>query len=62
MARFEAGHTRQLPCLTQGPFRYAQYAGAYLPRSTNDCGFSPFSDDIGTSRVAGARMTGEQLL
>lgn len=28
---FEDGHTRQLPCLTGGPFRYQTYAGAYLP-------------------------------
>jgi len=30
---FEDGHTRQLPCLTEGPFRYAAYAGSYLPRA-----------------------------
>ncbi len=30
---FEDGHTRQLPRLTQGPFRYATYAGSYLPRA-----------------------------
>jgi methionine synthase II (cobalamin-independent) len=30
---FEDGHTRQLPCLTAGPFRYAAYAGTYLPRA-----------------------------
>jgi methionine synthase II (cobalamin-independent) len=30
---FEDGHTRQLPCLTDGPFRYAAYAGSYLPRA-----------------------------
>jgi len=28
---FADGHTRQLPCLTSGPFRYQTYAGAYLP-------------------------------
>jgi 5-methyltetrahydropteroyltriglutamate--homocysteine methyltransferase len=28
---FEDGHTRQLPCLTSGPFRYQTYAGTYLP-------------------------------
>ena len=27
---FEDGHTRQLPVLTRGPFRYATYASAYL--------------------------------
>jgi len=26
---FADGHTRQLPCLTQGPFRYRTYAGRY---------------------------------
>lgn len=31
--QFEDGHTRQLPRLTQGPFRYATYAGSYLPRA-----------------------------
>ncbi|MFV1980613.1 MAG: cobalamin-independent methionine synthase II family protein [Rhodothermia bacterium] len=30
---FEDGHTRQLPRLTTGPFRYATYAGSYLPRA-----------------------------
>ncbi len=30
---FEDGHIRQLPRLTQGPFRYATYAGSYLPRA-----------------------------
>lgn len=30
---FEDGHTRQLPRLTEGPFRYATYAGSYLPRA-----------------------------
>lgn len=29
---FEDGHTRQLPRLTSGPFRYGVYAGSYLPR------------------------------
>src|SRR5919201_2147242 len=27
---FEDGHTRQLPRLTRGPFRYAKYADSYL--------------------------------
>lgn len=27
---FEDGHTRQLPCLASGPFRYATYADRYL--------------------------------
>ena len=27
------GHTRQLPRLTKGPFKYATYAGSYLPRA-----------------------------
>ena len=27
---FEDGHTRQLPVLTRGPFRYATYASTYL--------------------------------
>ena len=27
---FEDGHTRQLPVLTRGPFRYATYASSYL--------------------------------
>jgi len=30
---FEDGHTRQLPQLTAGPFRYSTYAGSYLPRA-----------------------------
>lgn len=30
---FEDGHSRQLPCLTGGPFRYGAYAGSYLPRA-----------------------------
>ncbi len=30
---FEDGHTRQLPQLTSGPFRYGMYAGSYLPRA-----------------------------
>lgn len=30
---FEDGHTRQLPRLTRGPFRYGVYAGSYLPRA-----------------------------
>ncbi len=30
---FEDGHTRQLPRLTKGPFRYATYAGSYLHRA-----------------------------
>jgi len=30
---FEDGHTRQLPRLTKGPFKYATYAGSYLPRA-----------------------------
>jgi 5-methyltetrahydropteroyltriglutamate--homocysteine methyltransferase len=30
---FEDGHTRQLPILTKGPFRYANYAGSYIPRA-----------------------------
>ncbi len=30
---FEDGHTRQLPRLTKGPFRYSTYAGSYLPRA-----------------------------
>ncbi len=30
---FEDGHTRQLPRLTEGPFRYSTYAGTYLPRA-----------------------------
>lgn len=30
---FEAGHTRQLPRLTEGPFRYETYAVEYLPRA-----------------------------
>lgn len=30
---FEDGHTRQLPRLTRGPFRYSLYAGSYLPRA-----------------------------
>jgi 5-methyltetrahydropteroyltriglutamate--homocysteine methyltransferase len=31
---FEDGHIRQLPRLTQGPFKYANYAGSYLQRTT----------------------------
>ncbi|MCG8351565.1 MAG: cobalamin-independent methionine synthase II family protein [Chloroflexales bacterium] len=30
---FEDGHTRQLPRLATGPFRYSTYAGSYLPRA-----------------------------
>lgn len=30
---FADGHTRQLPRLIKGPFRYATYAGSYLPRA-----------------------------
>ncbi len=30
---FADGHTRQLPRLTKGPFRYARYAGSYLTRT-----------------------------
>lgn len=30
---FEDGHTRQLPRLTKGPFKYATYAGSYLRRA-----------------------------
>ena len=30
---FEDGHTRQLPQITKGPFRYSEYAGSYLPRA-----------------------------
>lgn len=30
---FADGHTRQLPRLTAGPFRYGAYAGSYLPRA-----------------------------
>jgi 5-methyltetrahydropteroyltriglutamate--homocysteine methyltransferase len=30
---FEAGHTRQLPLLTEGPFRYESYAVSYLRRA-----------------------------
>jgi 5-methyltetrahydropteroyltriglutamate--homocysteine methyltransferase len=30
---FEDGHTRQLPKLTGGPFRYSAFAGSYLPRA-----------------------------
>jgi 5-methyltetrahydropteroyltriglutamate--homocysteine methyltransferase len=31
--RFEDGHTRQLPVLTAGPFRYATYAASYLEKA-----------------------------
>lgn len=30
---FEDGHTRQLPRLADGPFRYGTFAGSYLPRA-----------------------------
>lgn len=30
---FEDGHTRQLPALASGPFRYRTLAGSYLPRA-----------------------------
>lgn len=30
---FKDGHTRQLPRLTGGPFRYAKYAGEYIERA-----------------------------
>lgn len=30
---FKDGHTRQLPRLVRGPFRYATYGGSYLPRA-----------------------------
>ncbi len=29
---FADGHKRQLPRLTEGPFRYGEFAGSYLPR------------------------------
>ncbi|GEP41152.1 5-methyltetrahydropteroyltriglutamate--homocysteine methyltransferase [Brevifollis gellanilyticus] len=35
---FADGHTRQLPCLTSGPFRYGIYAGSYLPRARKHTG------------------------
>ncbi len=30
---FADGHTRQLPCLTSGPFRYSAYTGAYVAQA-----------------------------
>jgi 5-methyltetrahydropteroyltriglutamate--homocysteine methyltransferase len=30
---FADGHTRQLPCLTAGPFRYTTYADSYIERA-----------------------------
>ena len=33
---FEAGHTRRLPTLTEGPFRYQTYAVEYLERAQED--------------------------
>jgi 5-methyltetrahydropteroyltriglutamate--homocysteine methyltransferase len=30
---FKDGHTRQLPRLVRGPFRYGTYAGSYVPRA-----------------------------
>lgn len=36
--QFNAGsqpHTRQLPRLTRGPFKYARYAGEYTKRCVN---------------------------
>src|SRR5581483_8790078 len=30
---FEDGHTRQLPLLARGPFRYGTYAGSYVERA-----------------------------
>jgi 5-methyltetrahydropteroyltriglutamate--homocysteine methyltransferase len=30
---FKDGHTRQLPRLVSGPFRYGTYAGSYVPRA-----------------------------
>jgi len=30
---FKDGHTRQLPRLTRGPFRYGTYAGSHVPRA-----------------------------
>jgi 5-methyltetrahydropteroyltriglutamate--homocysteine methyltransferase len=30
---FKDGHTRQLPRLTRGPFRYGKYAGEYVRRA-----------------------------
>ena len=35
---FEDGHTRQLPRLTAGPFRYATYADSYLERAKRYAG------------------------
>src|SRR5262245_56503692 len=117
---FADGHTRQLPRLLAGPFRYRTHAAMYLttaqgltrtplkqavisasaidpinPRvetpeevrdhileaaeilgperlgSTDDCGFSPFGDDLSTARdtafakirarVAGTEMASRQL-
>ncbi len=35
---FEAGHTRELPRLTEGPFRYETYAVEYLERAQEYAG------------------------
>src|SRR5262245_58929680 len=52
---FKDGHTRQLPRLTRGPFRYTTHASKYrtllaaryIPvqslGTTDDCGFAPFA-------------------
>jgi len=34
---FEDGHTRQLPKLTKGPFKYATYAGSYFTAREKIC-------------------------
>jgi methionine synthase II (cobalamin-independent) len=51
---FEAGYTRTLPRLTEGPLHHETYAVEYLPPeqpgTTDDCGFSPFGDDRSTAR------------
>jgi len=33
MIPFDDGHSRQLPRLTEGPFRYGEFAGSYLTRA-----------------------------
>ena len=44
---FADGHTRQLPRLTAGPFRYRTYAGAYLEAAPARAGPVEAGRDLG---------------
>ena len=47
---FAAGHTRRMPRLTAGPFRYRRYADAYL-----DVALRHATVPVSSSRLAGQR-------